>query len=199
MAISSSSHTDSEPSILTLGPKGRLESLYNKQSQQFRSSDPREQCHPRCTKNQAQLSKEPENTIQVEREQFHLLEMENMGLRASQQLLHKRIGCSPICWRKTSCSQVLGIKTTTTLLYSPETNPKDTILLFYRLFLMKISKTLQKHHLPFSTYFHPPCLTPQPHCVSSHCRTPRGSAEQCSGAQTLEPDCLGAKLGSAPS
>jgi hypothetical protein len=150
-------------------------------------------------KHQAQLSKEPENTVQVEREQFHLLEMENMGLRASQQLLHKRIGCSPICWRKTSCSQVLGIKTTTTLLYSPETNPKDTILLFYRLFLMKISKTLQKHHLPFSTYFHPPCLTPQPHCVSSHCRTPRGSAEQCSGAQTLEPDCLGAKLGSAPS
>lgn len=51
LVISSSSHTDTEPPILTLGPKGRLKALYSKQSQQFRSSHPREQCHPGCTKN----------------------------------------------------------------------------------------------------------------------------------------------------
>ena len=125
LAISSSSHTDTEPPILTLRPKGRLEALYNKQSQQFRSSDPREQCHPGCTKTSSPTVRatRKHSTGGKGATSSNLLEMENIGLRASQQLLHKRIGCSPICWRKSSCSQVLGIKTTTALLYSPETNP----------------------------------------------------------------------------
>lgn len=58
-------------------------------------------------KYQALLSKEPENKVQVEREQFHPLKIENVDLCASQQLLYNGIVCSPICWKKSSCSQSL--------------------------------------------------------------------------------------------
>lgn len=67
-------------------------------------------------KYQALLSKEPENKVQVKREQFHLLEIEDVDLCASQQLLYGGIGCSPICQKKSSCSQILGIKTIIILL-----------------------------------------------------------------------------------
>lgn len=69
-------------------------------------------------KYQTLLSKEPENKVEVEREQFHLLEIENVDLCANQQLLYNGKECSPICWKKSNYSQVPRIKTIRSLLYS---------------------------------------------------------------------------------
>lgn len=103
-------------------------------------------------KYQALVSKEPENKVQGKREQFHLLEKENIDLCASQQLLNSGRGCPPICWKESSCSQVLGIKTLTILLYSSYITWDKSIRTFS---VLPAQRLFQKKHLPFNTYLHP--------------------------------------------
>lgn len=55
--------------------------------------------------------------LEVEREQFHLLETENVDVCASQRFLYSGKGCLLVCWGS-SYSQVLGKKTIIILLYS---------------------------------------------------------------------------------
>ena len=163
------------------------------------SSDPREQCHPGCTKTSSPTVKGTrkhstggKGAILPAGNGKHGSPCQPTTLTKKNRLLtnlleENQLFSSP--WNKNHYNLSIHLRQTLRTLFYYFTDS----------FWWKSQKTLQKHRLPFSTYFHPPCLTPQPHCVSSHCRTPRGSAGQCSGAQTLEPDCLGAKLGSAPS
>lgn len=159
----------------------------------------REQCHPRCTKSSPTVKgTRKHNTggkgaISPAGNGKHRSPCQPTTLRQKNGLLtnllkEKQLFSSP--WNKNHYNQDPTHQRQT---------QKDTILLFYRLLLMKISsKALQKHRLPFSTYFHPTCLTPQPHYVSSHCRTPKGSTGRCSGAQTLEARLAGWKTWLCP-
>lgn len=86
-----------------------------------------------------------------------MLEIENVDLCASQQLLHNGKECSPICWKKSNYAQVLGIKTIKILLYSLYTTWDKENLSEENL------KDYQKHHLPSNTDFHHTSLSLHSH------------------------------------